>query len=139
MADPASFDGNPKGLHHSVHAGLTAVSAAVAFLLLGNVGDHAVGREEETRDGGGVLESAARNLSRINDAALEEVGVLARTDVVAVRSGRLLDVGDHESSLLAGVVHKLAQGSLDRAGDDARTDSLVAFELEGDFAAFFLC
>ena len=70
----------PQGiLHHSVHAGLAAVAAAVALLLLGNVGDHAVGREQETRDGGGVLESAARNLRRIDDAALEEVGVLART------------------------------------------------------------
>ena len=125
------YDAHDMELHHPFHARLTAVTTAAALLLLRNVGDHAVGREEETRDGGGVLESAARNLRRIDDAALHEVGVLARTDVVAVRTGSLLDVGDHESGLLASVVHKLAERSLDRTGDDARADSLVTFELEG--------
>ena len=38
-------------LHHAaVHAGLATMSAAAAVLLLGNVGDHAVGREQEAGD-----------------------------------------------------------------------------------------
>ena len=118
-------------LHHAAHVGSAAVAAAAAtFLLLGKVGDHAVGREEETRDGSGVLESRARNLGGVDDTGLEEVAVLASADVVAVRAGRLLDVGDDESRFLSGVVDELAKRSLDSAADDRRADLLVAFELK---------
>ena len=120
-----------KILHHSAHVGSAAVTAAAAtFLLLGKIGNHAVGREEETRDGSRVLESRARNLSRVDDTSLEEVAVLAGADVVAVRAGRLLNVGDDESRFLTGVVDKLTKRSFDSAADDRRADLLVAFELE---------
>ena len=105
-------------------------AAAATFLLLGKIGDHAIGRKEETRDGSRVLESGARNLGGIDDTGLEEVAVLARADVVAVRAGRLLDVGDDESRFLTGVVDELAKRSFDGAADDRRADLLVAFELE---------
>ena len=105
-------------------------AAAATFLLLGKIGDHAVGREEETRDGSRVLKSGARNLGGIDDTGLEEVAVLARADVVAVRTGRLLDVGDDESRFLPGVVDELAKRRFDGAADDRRADLLVAFELE---------
>ena len=89
-------------LHHSVHAAGPAVAAAAAgILLLGDVRDHAVGREEEARDGRRVLQRGADDLRRIHDASLQEVGVLAGADVVAVRASRLLDVGDDERGLLA--------------------------------------
>ena len=118
-------------LHHAAHVGSAAVTAAAArFLLLGKIGDHAVGREEEARDGSRVLESGARNLGGIDDTGLEEVAVLARADVVAVRTGRLLDVGDDESRFLTGVIDELAKRSFDGAADDRRADLLVAFELE---------
>ena len=118
-------------LHHAAHVGSAAVTAAAAtFLLLGKIGDHAVGREEETRDGSRVLESRARNLGGIDDTGLEEVAVLARADVVAVRTGRLLDVGDDEGRFLTGVVDELTKRSFDSAADDRRADLLVAFELK---------
>ena len=118
-------------LHHAAHVGSAAVAAAAAtFLLLGKIGDHAVGREKETRDGSRVLESRARNLGGIDDTGLEEVAVLARADIVAVRAGRLLDVGDDESRFLSGIVDELAKRSLDSAADDRRADLLVALELE---------
>ena len=97
-------------------------AAAATFLLLGKIGDHAVGREEETRDGSRVLESRARNLGRIDDTSLEEVAVLARADVVAVRTGRLLDVGDDAGRFLTGVVDELAERSFDGAAEDRRAD-----------------
>jgi len=60
------------GLHHAVHPGLAAVSAAAAgVLLFGQVGHHAVGREQETRDRRGVLQSRTSDLRRIDDALLE--------------------------------------------------------------------
>ena len=101
-------------------------AAAAGFLLLGQVRDHAVGRQQEPRDGGRVLERRARDLRRIDDARLQEVGVLAGADVVAVRARRLLDVGDDERRFLAGVADELAEGSLDRTRDDGRADGLVA-------------
>ena len=106
-------------------------TTAAGLLLLGEIRDHAVGREEETRDGRRVLEGAARDLRRINDASLEEVAVLAGANVVAVRAGRLLDVGDDERGFLTRIIDKLAERRLDRTGDDVRADLLVPFELEG--------
>ena len=101
-ADAPLFRLISQALHHAVHAAGRAVAAAAAgILLLGDVGDHAVGREQEPRDGRGVLQSRARDLRRIDDAGLEHVGVLASADVVAVRASRLLDVGDDERGLLA--------------------------------------
>ena len=119
-------------LHHPAHVRGAAVAAATAgFLLFGKVRDHAVGREEETRDGRGVLERGARHLRRIDDAGLEHVDVLARADIVAVRAGRLLDVGDDERGFLTRIVDELAERSLDGTRDDRRADGLVALELEG--------
>ena len=65
-----------------------------------------------------------------NDAALHQVGVLARADVVAVRALVGLDLGDDERRLLARVGHELAQRGLDGARDDLGADLLVACELE---------
>ena len=106
-------------------------AAAAGLLLLGEIRDHAVGREQEARDGRRVLEGAARDLRRIDDTGLQEVAVLAGADVVAVRAGRLLDVGDDERGLESGVVDELAERRLDRTGDDVRADLLVTLEVEG--------
>ncbi len=68
-----------------VHAAHTAAHAARSrsFLLLGELGDHALGGEEQTGDRGGVLQRGARDLRRVDDAGLDEVFKRAGGDVVA--------------------------------------------------------
>src|SRR5215471_17516641 len=50
--------------------------------LFGQVGDRGVGREQQTRDRGGVLQSGADDFRRIDDARFEQVFDFARRRVV---------------------------------------------------------
>ena len=62
-----------------VHPAAVVVAAAGAgLLLLRDVGDQRLRRQDHRGDGGGVLERGAGDLGRVDDALLEEVAVLAR-------------------------------------------------------------
>ena len=72
----------------TAHA-VVMTTAAGRFFLFRDVGDEALGGEEQTADGRGVLQRAACHLGRINDAGFDEVFILAGGDVVRAQiSGR---------------------------------------------------
>src|SRR3954447_20651467 len=111
----------------SIHVVVTAVAGA-AFLLLvfGQVGDQGVGGQQQGADAGGVLEGRAGDLGRVDDAGLDQVGVLVLQGVVAEVALPLGDLGDDDPAVLAGVLGDLVDRG--RAGAD---DDLVAGLLVG--------
>ena len=66
--------------HPAFHAGM---AVAAGFLLLGLLGDEAVGGQQQTGDADGVLQGDARDLGRVDDAGFDQVLILVRVGVVA--------------------------------------------------------
>ena len=94
-------------------------------LVLGDLGDERLGREEEAGDGGGVLEGLADDLGGVDDALVSQVAVLQGGGVEAV--ARALDLGGDDGALEARVLGDGLDRGLDRLTDDRETDRLVAF------------
>jgi hypothetical protein len=67
-----------------VHAAAARGMRRSRILLLRQLGDHALGREQQPGDRGRVLQRRAGDLGRVDDAGLDEVLVLVGRDVVAV-------------------------------------------------------
>ena len=66
---PVSMCISPERNLH-VHAAVVVVVTAAFFLLLfGKLGDHALGGQQQRRDGRGVLERAAGDLRGVDDAS----------------------------------------------------------------------
>ena len=66
------------------------------LLLLRRLGDHRLGRQQETRDGRRVLQRQARDLGRVDDAELHHVAVLAVRGVEAVVALAVDDGVEHD-------------------------------------------
>src|SRR5687767_7097187 len=64
---------------------VAVVVTAARFFLLGLVGDHRLGGEQQRRNGRGVLERGAGHLGRVDDAGLGEVFELLAARVEAER------------------------------------------------------
>src|SRR3546814_9620903 len=62
---------------HAAHAAHVRSAAVAVLLLLGRVGDHGLGRDQQARDRRGILQRRAHDLGRVDDAGLEHVHVLA--------------------------------------------------------------
>ena len=73
-----------------------AVVVRIGAFFLGDVGDEALGREEQAEDRRGVLQRGAGHLGWVHDACGDEVAVFAGGDVVAVVANGALrtDEGD---------------------------------------------
>src|ERR1043166_4210321 len=118
---------------HAAHAAVTVVVTAAGrlLLLLRRFGDQALGGEEQARDGAGVLERAARDLLRINDAGFHEVFVLARGDIVAFVAFAPFHFLRDDAAFHARVVRESAERRFNRATDNVHADLLVSIrELE---------
>jgi hypothetical protein len=77
---------------HAAHAAHTAAAGhGGGFLLVGDLGDESLGGEEESDDGRGVLQGAAGDLGRVDDAGFDEVFICASGDVVAFVAFAFLD------------------------------------------------
>src|SRR6266545_3894447 len=89
---------------HPAHA-VVVVVVVVLLFLLGDVRHERLGGEEQTGDAGAVLQGAARDLHRIDDAGLAQVGPFARLGVVAVVLVlALADARGHHRAVQAGVL-----------------------------------
>src|SRR3546814_120360 len=104
----------------------TTLFRSAVLLLLGRVGDHGLGRDQQARDRRGILQRRAHDLGRVDDAGLEHVHVLAVLRIEA--DGGVLgvvDLADDDGALVTGVLGDLADRRLQRAGDDLDADTLV--------------
>src|SRR5258708_7461571 len=86
----------------------------------------ALGREEQARDGRGVLQRGPGDLGRVDDAGRDQVLELPRLGVEAeVLVLRLLDLAHDDGALGARVLYDHPDGLLDRATHDRDADLLV--------------
>src|ERR1022692_3618326 len=116
---------------------VTATGSGRGLLLLRLLDDDGLGREEQRRDGGRVLQGRARHLRRVDDPRLEHVDVLTRRRVQAVACREVAHLLGHHAALKAGVDRDHLERLLERTAHDLRAGRLVAsqFELlEGDLA-----
>src|ERR1035437_8441875 len=107
-----------------------AATGGRGLLLLRQVSDERLRREDHRRDRGGVLERRAGHLGSVDDALLEHVAVLALEGVEALTLGQCLDPLDDDLAVRAGVVGDLAEGRFERATQDAEAHRLIADELD---------
>ena len=115
--------------HAAVHARLAV--AAIAILLLRQLGDHALGGQKQTGDRSGVLQRAAGNLGRIQHANLHEVFVLAGCDIVTGSALGVLHVFNDQSGFQTGVLNELAERGFKALADDLNANRLIADRLNG--------
>ncbi len=97
-------------------------------LLLGLLGHHALCRQHETCHGGGVLESGAGDLRRVDDAGLHEVFVLLGRRVEPEGALLLLDLLHHDGAFHARIGGDHAKGLLEGLFHDVDAHLLVPFE-----------
>src|SRR5688500_449192 len=105
-------------------------AAAAVLLLLWDLRDERLGGQQERRDRRRVLQRAADDLRRIDDAGLHQVLVDLGGRVEALVLLHLADLRDDDGALGAGVGRDVAHRLFDRAPHDLHADELVAFELE---------
>jgi len=118
---------HPAHAAHSSHA--TAAAAHGGRLRLGEIGDGALGGEQQGRDGGRVLQGGAGDLGRVDDAGLDHVDPLhlggVETDVLLLVLGAVGDDGAVDSRVLGDLADRLLEGAL----RDLETDLLVVEHL----------
>ena len=111
--------------------------------ILWSSGDHHLGRDQQTRDRGGVLQRETHHLGRIDDPGIDQVHVLQRLRVDAAVGILLVDqLADHDRPVDAGVERDVADRLLQGAPDDADADALVVagrLEFVEDAAALAVC
>ncbi len=101
---------------------------AGGFILLRKVGDQDIGGQDHRGDGSGVLERAAHDLDRVNDASLDHVGVFVGENVeadilVLLFRGVAADGVNDDRAILAGVGSQFADRGFERLPDDVDADS----------------
>jgi len=94
---------------HAAHAAAGGHAAGARAALLGQFGDHGFGGDQESRDGGRVLDRRANHLGRVDDALGDQVAVFAGLRVEAVVVLLLLeDLADDDGTVFACVDRDLA-------------------------------
>src|SRR5579864_3893818 len=87
-----------------VHSAHPARHRRVVSFLLRPLGDHCLGCDQKTGDGGRTLKSVAHDLCWIDYAVAREIPVLARLSIVAEAIGRLFeDLGGNHRAVLASI------------------------------------
>ena len=75
------------------------------LLILRSLGNHHLGRQQQTGNGRGVLQCKTRDLGRIQNSGLQHVTKLARRRVVTERALAVLDAVEDHSRIFTGVVN----------------------------------
>src|SRR5436305_5021961 len=101
-----------------VSAAMAVATAGGGGLLLGDVRDERLRRQDHRRDRRRVLEGGPGHLAGVHDPLLEHVAVLVAEGVVATADLRGPDCVDHDLAGLPGVVGDLAGRRRDRLADD---------------------
>ena len=93
------------------------------------VGDHGFDGQEETGDGGGVLQGDAGHLGWVNDTGLDQVFVDTGAGVVADVAFFAQHFGNHNGAVLTSVAGDLAGWGFDGAEDSFGTEAVVTVEI----------
>ena len=72
------------------------------FFLLGFLGDHGLGGQQQRGDGGGVLQGKAGHLGGVDDTGYHQVFIDAGFSIEAHTAAFLLDVLGHHGAFAAG-------------------------------------
>src|SRR5438876_3151144 len=112
-----------------IHAAHSAWRHRRSFFLFRNLRDQCFGGEQQARDGRGVLQRRARDLRRIDNSRLHQVGVFISGNVVALVAFALLHFLDDERAFAARVVGKLTRRLFNRAAHNRYADFLIGFEV----------
>src|SRR2546428_630328 len=113
-----------RGSVHAAHA--TAAGHRGHLLLLLLLRHHALGGEEQSRNGRGVLQRRAGDLGRVDNAGRDQILELVGLGVVAiVQLGRLLHLSHDDRVLGTRVLHDDPDRFLERAADDLDAGLLV--------------
>src|SRR6266567_2248098 len=105
------------------------------LLLLWQVCDQSLGRQDHRSNAGSILQGRARYLCRVDDTALDHILVLVGEHVVAIVLvlvlflGAAHTFGDHRA-VASAVDCKLAQWLLQGAAQDSHTRRGVSFEMQ---------
>src|SRR5699024_9354189 len=113
---------------HAAHA--TGRVGGGSRSLLRLLGDDGLGGQEQTSDGGRVLQSGAGDLGRVDDAVLEPGDVLTGDGVQSDTGSHVLDLVDHDAAFEAGVDRDLLQRLGDGTTHDVGADRLVVLQLQ---------
>ena len=109
---------------HSAHA--AARHRWHRRFLLGQFGDHRLGRDQKAGDRRRILKSASNDLSRIYYALRDKVSIFASLCVITVRILFLFhDLANHNRTVGAGIDRDLARRGLDRLTHDLDTMLLI--------------
>src|SRR6266480_5043636 len=110
---------------HSAHAS-TGTSRHRWALLLRQLGDHGLGRDQQAGDRCRTLQCRAHHFGRVDDPLGDEIAVLPRLRVIAVGIGVLLqDLADHDRTVFAGIDGDLTRGPGERLAHDLDAGLLV--------------
>ena len=118
---------------HAAHAAHAAAAARHGRgVVLGQLGDHGFGGDQQRGNRGGVLERGAHDLDRVDDAHLDHVAIFAGLGVVAEVVGGVVEhLADNHRAFVARVLGDLADRRLQGALDDADTGFLVGIDALG--------
>src|SRR6266508_2267355 len=115
---------------HAEAATAVVVAAGGRLLLLRLVDHQGLGGEQQGRDRGGVLHRRPGHLGRVDDAGLEQVGVLAGGGVEALGVAQVAHPRDHHGALVAGVLGDPVGRQLERPAHDLGAGRLVADQVQ---------
>src|SRR2546428_8274151 len=120
----ACYTVSPLRSVHPAHAPAAGHRGHLLLLLL--LRHHALGGQEQSRDGRGVLQGGACHLGRIDDAGRDQILILVGLGVVAVvELGRLLHLPHDDRALGTRVLNDDPDRLLERTTDDLDAGLLV--------------
>src|SRR5256884_7630780 len=116
----------PSFLHfHPAHSAAGAHAARAMLFVLRSLGNHHLGREQQARDGCGILQRKPRDLRWIENALFEHVAELTGRRVVAVGTLAGFHLVQDDRRILASILNDISQGLFDRASENTDADRLI--------------
>src|SRR6266850_477398 len=109
---------------HSAHSAARHAAMGMLFVLR-SLGNHHLGREQQARDGCGILQRKPRDLRRIENALFEHVAELTARRVVAVGTLAGFHLVQDDRRILAGILNDISQRLFDRASEYTDADRLI--------------
>ena len=95
------------------------------IVVLRSLGNHHLGREQQARDGCGILQRKPRDLRWIENALFEHVAELTGRRVVAVGTFACFHLVKDDGRILASILNDISQRLFDRARENTDANRLI--------------